>query len=101
MIILPSHLHGHVVVKVLYRIHLPAHPPFALCGHRFRANGSHHSIENDYSLSELGTCTVRVGLMSGLHYAFQRVPKTRTHSVPVPSRVPALRQHILTITVRH
>jgi hypothetical protein len=31
----------------------------------------------------------------------RRLPKTQTHPVPVPSRAPALRQHILTITVRH
>ena len=38
--------------------------------------------------------------MSGLHYAaLQRVPKTRTRSAPMPSRVPAPRQPIPGITL--
>jgi hypothetical protein len=41
---------------------------------------------------------LELDISSGLHYAFQRVSKTRTHLAPVPSRAPALRQPILSIT---
>ena len=62
-----------------------------------------HSIESDYSPSERGICTVRVGLASGLQYArtpriHWRPSKSQTPSVPMPSRVPVPRWHISGIT---
>ena len=53
----------------------------------------------DYSSTELGTCPVGVELSFGLHYALGVCLKTQTHSALVPSRVPALRQLIPSITL--